>query len=153
MQLTSVDELVAQSSDAAGAGDGAAGTPGARESPIGQRASPVDGNPMQQQQQQRPILRSRRRTSVIHGANRQAPLVGMGAAQIIDAGMKGVGRAPTPDSPSSVHAHSLRNLSSVQLLVKRWWRGVIGGGSGVLGARRFAGPPGAPAPGAHGPPG
>ena len=143
--LTSVDELAAQSTASVeqanngvlpGANDGVAGPFGARESPVGQRASPVDMGPVQQ----RPILRSRRRTSMIsHGTTRQGSLVGIGATQLQEGGMKGAGRAPTPDSPSSVHAHSLRNLSSVQLLVKRWWRSVIGGGSGVLGTLSFSG--------------
>lgn len=89
---------------------------------------------------QRPAIpRSRRRTSVIHSSGRSSIMAGTGLP-LVDVGHKPV-RASTPESPNadSGHGHgrgghSLRNLSSVQLLVKRWWRGVIGaGGSGVLG--------------------
>ena len=90
------------------------------------------------QQRPPPILRSRRRTSVMHGASRQIALSGLNTG-IQDGNIKAA-RAPTPESPSGsnhshahAHGHSLRNLSSVQLLLKRWWRNVIGGGSGVLG--------------------
>ena len=100
------------------------GTPGSADNGITQRPA---------------IPRSRRRTSVIHAGGRSSIMAGAGLP-LVDVGHKPA-RASTPDSPNADsghgHArggHSLRNLSSVQLLVKRWWRGVIGaGGSGVLG--------------------